>query len=261
MQDLWKFIVVTITGLVLAGAAVGIVAAQSDDETTPSPTAEAEETPTDDSGDADGTEGETDKTALKDNYLDTLAENLGVSREQLDSALQQTALDLLDQAVADGRITEDEAAEIRERIESGESLFPFFPGPGHHIGKFGHGFVVGAGLEEVADFLGVDREVVVEGLQNDQSLAQIAEANGSSRDALVAFLLEQTTERINQAVANERITQERADEILANAEEHINDLVDHQGLPDRPGRHFGPGRFFDGDESDDTETDTSGLTF
>ncbi|MEX1254952.1 MAG: hypothetical protein WEE64_11500 [Dehalococcoidia bacterium] len=266
MHDLWKFIVVTITGLVLAGTAVGIVAAQSGEDTTPSPTAEDEATPSDDANGApadDAEDADTDKTELKDNYLDSLAGNLGVSREELDAALQQTGLDLLDQAVADGRITEDEAANIRERIESGEGLFPFFPGHHGGPGGFRHGFMVGANLEEIAEFLGVDRQVVIDGLQNEQSLAQIAEANGSSRDALVAFLLEQATERANEAVANERITQAQADEMLANAGERINDLVDREGLPDHPGRHFGPGRFGPGDDGagDETETDTSGLTF
>jgi hypothetical protein len=277
MRDLWKFIVVTITGLVLAGTAVGIVAAQSGDSTpTPSPTEKEKDTPTAEAdtptaaadetptAEADATPSEGDKVDLKDNFLDALAGNLGVSREDLDAALRQTGLDLLDQAVADGRITEDEAAKIRERIESGEGLFPFFPGPrGGFHGGFEHGFMVGANLEEIAGFLGVDRQVMVDGLQNNQSLAQIAEANGSSRAALVQFLVGQVTDHVNEAVANERITQERADEILANAEERINDLVDREGLPDRPGRHFGPGPFGPGgdDAGDDTQTDTSGLTF
>jgi hypothetical protein len=260
MHDLWKFIVVTITGLVLAGTAVGIVAAQTGEE-TPSPTAEDNATPEDD-GDAEDTDGqadESDKTERKDHYLDTLAGNLGISREQLDAALRQTGLDLLDEAVADGRITEEQAAEARERIESGEGLFPF---KGHHRGGFGHGFKVGANLEEVAEFLGVERDVVIEGLSNDQSLAQIAEANGTSRDALVAFLTEQVTERVSEALADGQITQERADEILANSDERINDLVDRQGLPERPGRHFRPGRFFDDEtEADEGTTETSGLVF
>lgn len=257
MHDLWKFIVVTITGLALAGAAVGIVAAQSGEDASPSPTAEDETTP------SDGTDGPApngDKTELKDNYLDTLAGNLGVSREDLDAALRQTGLDLLDQAVADGRITEDEAAKIRERIESGEGLFPFF---GHH-GGFRHGFMVGAKLDDIASFLGVDLNVVTQGLQDGQSLAQIGEAHGKSRDELKGFMLSKLDERLSQAVADGTITQERADEVRSNADARIDEMIDRAGMPfpghDLPGhRPFGP----EMDDGNDNSGDATGasLTF
>ena len=287
MRNIWKLLLVAIAGLALASAAVGIVAAQTDDATpTPSateeegdtptateeasdtPTEEAEDTPTDEADDTPTEDGEGDATAdedkatRRDAALDTLAENLGISREQLDVALRQTGLDLVDQALADGRITEDEAARIREAIESGE--LPFFFGGGHGFHR-GPGFCPGANLEEIAEFLGVEREVIVGGLQDDESLAQIAEANGSSRDALVDFLVGKVEERVNEAVANERITQEQADEILANAEERINELVDREGLPGpglRPGfdPRGGPG-FLPPSGDEDVTPETSGLIF
>jgi hypothetical protein len=285
MRNIWKLLLVAIAGLALAGAAVGIVAAQTDGPTpTPSateeesdtptateegqdtpteeadatPTAEADATPSDDNSDSSTDE----KATRRDAALDTLAENLGISREELDAALRQTGLDLVDQALADGRITEDEAAAIRERIESGEFPF-FFGGPGFH--HRGFAFCPGASLEEIADFLGVDRDVIVEGLQNDESLAQIAEANGSSRDALIEFIMGKIEERVNQAVENGRITQDQADEILANSGERVNDLVDREGLPDRGprpgfGPRGGPG-FLPPSGEEDVTPETSGLVF
>jgi hypothetical protein len=46
-------------------------------------------------------------------------------------------------------------------------------------------------------------------------------------------------DKVNQAVENGQITQERADEILANAPDRIDQLIDREGLPrchrgDRP---------------------------
>lgn len=49
-----------------------------------------------------------------------LAEALGVSEEDLQNAQQAEATERLDQAVEDGKVTEDQADEIREQIESGE---------------------------------------------------------------------------------------------------------------------------------------------
>jgi hypothetical protein len=182
---------------------------------------------------------ETDKETRRDTYLDTLAENLGVTREALDAALKQTGLDMVDQALADGKITEEEAANIRERIESGEGfLFPFGPGFGHHGHPgFKFGFHFGVQLDDLAEFLGVDNAVVTDALRNGDTLAEIAEANGKTRDELKAHLMEDVSARVAEAVENGDMTQEEADEKLADATERIDDLIDRGGFP---GPHLGP---------------------
>ncbi len=226
MKRLWKAGAVVVALLALAGAAGGLVVAQSGDE-TPAPTAGEQATATPD-GPAD--DGSFEKENRKDAFLDALAANLGVTREQLDEALTQTALDMVDQALEDGRITEEQATKIRDRIESGEFPDFFHRGPDGFGHRFGHG--PGRGhylINEVAEFLGVERGEVVSGLAQGDTLAEIAAANGSSADALAAFLLTELQEKLAQAVENGRIDQERADEILANAPERINDLINREG--------------------------------
>ena len=238
MSNIWKVILLGIASLVLAGTAFGIVAAQDSGE-TPSATDTPAATPSDE--DSDATPSDAPKDALHDDYLSTLAENLGISQDELEAALKQTALDMVDQAVANGNLTEEQAAEIRDRIESGEAP-PFFFGFGrgfHH--GFEHGVGAGAKLDEIAGFLGVEVADITSALQDNQSLAQIAEANGKTAGELAAFLLEQVTQKVNDAVANGDMTQERADEILANAPDKIDELINREGLP---GPHRGgPGRF------------------
>lgn len=258
MKSWLKFALVAIAFLALAGAAVGIVSAQTGGDATPTPSEETTATPA-----ADEEEGEAtpeDKETLRDRFLDELAERLGVSREQLDQALSDAALALVDQAVADGIITEEEAERIRERIEAGE--FPFF-GFGHR-GFDGHGGFhglpfrcPGAKIDEIAEFLGVEPEVVRDGLQDGQSLGQIAEANGKSRDELRAFLLSQIEERLSQAVEDGDLTQERADELRERAAERIDDLIDREGLP------FSPFKFRErlpDDEEDGEDAEDAGTT-
>jgi uncharacterized protein YidB (DUF937 family) len=256
----------------------GIVAAQTAGS-TPDATSTQESTGTPGGGDAntpDASDESTDRETHRDAYLDALAENLGVSREALDGALSQTALDMVDQALADGRITQDEADRIKERINSGEG--PFFGGPGfgfgHGFGKgFAHGVHVGVTLEDLAGFLGVDVSVIREGLQNEQTLAEIAEANGKTRDELIDHLVANVEEHLDAMVADGTITQDEADEKLANARERIGELVDSMGPLFSGPRHFGrpmgpggPGRFErwndDGQDTDAStpNTETSGLT-
>jgi len=252
MKSLWRIVLVPVASLVVVATAAGIVAAQTGGE-TPTPTAPAgtatdeDETPTDESGtatspaptetpageDEEATPGtpstgdeEQNAADLKDQFLDRLAQELGISRDQLEGALRTTSLALLDQAVADGVITEEEAARIREEIQSGERLFFF--GQRHHGRGYCAGGVV---LDDVAQFLGVDEAAVRDALEGGQSLAQVAEANGKSRDELRSFLVGQVQQRLGEKVADGDITQERADELLAEFSDRVDELIDREGLP------------------------------
>lgn len=89
-----------------------------------------------DGGTRDGTGGE--PAARADAYLDNVAERLGVTREELDEAMQGARLDAFEQAVADGLIDEEHAAKFREFLESGEGGFGVRPFFGGH--RFGRGF-------------------------------------------------------------------------------------------------------------------------
>lgn len=91
---------------------------------------------------------------------------------------------------------------------------------GHRGMRGGHGH-----LGQVADFLGVDAEVIQEGLESGETLADIAAANGSSGTALVDSLVADLTEKLDGAVADERIDQDKADEKLAEATEKITTMV------------------------------------
>lgn len=89
---------------------------------------------------------------------------------------------------------------------------------GHHKRGPGH-------LGQVAEILGMDPAEIVDQLEAGSTLAQVAADNGSSGDALVDALVANLNEKLDTAVANERIDQEKADEILANAEEKITEMV------------------------------------
>lgn len=82
--------------------------------------------------------------------------------------------------------------------------------------------------EIVADHLGIElRELLIE-LQ-DQTLAEVIEAYGGDVDQITADLITQVTERVNAAVADGTITQERADALLANLEEAVQDALSGDG--------------------------------
>ena len=222
MRQYWKIGAVAALLVVLGGAAAGVIMAQ-EPTGTPAATEDAGTTPdaTDTNSDVE------DKQARGEHFLELLAGNLGIGVDELQSAWRQTQLDLVDEALADGRITEEQATEIRDRIESGEApLFPF----GHHGRHHGGGPMLKG---DVADFLSMTPRELFDALKGGQTLAQVAEAQGISVDDLKAHLLQEITDNVNQAVENGRITQERADEILANAGERIDNMI-NRTLPEKP---------------------------
>jgi hypothetical protein len=159
-----------------------------------------------------------------------VAEKLGVTTAELENAYKEAALERLDAAVAAGRLTEQQADAIRERIEAGDFLGPHFGfGFKHHIEG-------GPALEGAADYLGLTEGELHERLRNGDSLAEIAEAEGRSVAGLKLALVAAAKERLDEAVADGRITAARRDELLEQLESKVDDLVSGEGLPGRPPR-------------------------
>jgi hypothetical protein len=215
---------------VIGLAAVGFVSAQENDATP-----EAEEAPSEEAAPEGGMIA---KGRIFEGFREKLAENLGISEEELTQAFEDTALALVDEAEADGDLTTEQADRLRERIEEGG--FPLLPPP--HVGGCRGGGLV----RQTAEFLGIEVETVVEALRDEQSLAQVAEANGQTAEALSAHLVGELEARLTKAVENERLTQEQADEMLANAKEHIDEAINETGPLACSFKHHhfpGPGKF------------------
>jgi hypothetical protein len=176
------------------------------------------------------------------NFIGRVAEKLGVSEDELSNAVKEVELEMIDEALAEGRITEEQAAEMRQRVESGELRFPG-GGPRHHPGRC---LVAHQLVEETARILGIEEAAVIDALQDGQSLAQIAEANGMGAEEYKAALTEAAKAKFAQAVENGRITQERADQMLAKFTENLDRIINHE--PDADGPRPCRRLFRDGDD-------------
>ncbi len=181
------------------------------------------------------TSGVFDPKAEHDAFEAAVAKNLGVTTQKLAGAYKAAALERLAAAVAAGTITEEQATEMRSRIESGT-----FPGPGGMMGGPDiHGPRAGH-LNAAADYLGLDVATLVTKLQAGQSLADIAKAQGKSVDGLKQTLIADAKKELDQAVKDGRITAAQRDEALSGIESRIDDMVNRTGPPDHGGPGFGP---------------------
>jgi hypothetical protein len=84
--------------------------------------------------------------------------------------------------------------------------------------------------EDLAEFLGISPGEIREMLEQGSTLAEIAAASGKTADDLASFMLEPIEARLNDAVDEGRITEERRTEALDKARERIQRLIE----ADRP---------------------------
>jgi hypothetical protein len=158
-----------------------------------------------------------------------IAESHGSSGDALVDEVLANASDRLEDAVASGYISQERSDEILANLE--EFLPKLVFGevdwrPGHPLRRF-------ALLDEVADTIGITVHDLRDSLAEGQSMADVAEANGVSEEALEAALMEALGVRLADLVEDDKIEQALADEILSAAPARIDELVNHVfGGPD-----------------------------
>ena len=210
MRNMWKVGALAIALLVLAGTVGGVVLAQT-------------------GGDPAGPFS---------NFVSRLAANLGITEQKLQDAIDQTSVDIVDDKEAAGDLTTEQADRIRERIATGEGS-PFFGRFRHGFGDF-HSFGglglfggfghLGAGLDDLATCLGVSSADDLRAALADKSLAQIGADHGMSRDQVKACVAAPLQGRLDQAVADGKIDQTKADEIERRLTEHLDKVIDSTGI-------------------------------
>jgi hypothetical protein len=196
------------------------------------------------------TSGDDGKKA-EQSILDDAAQRLNVSPDDLRSALSAAEDAQLDQAVKDGKLTQQQADAIKAarkadgRVLGGPGLGgPHGPGgPGLGFGGRGLGFKFGPGgaLDSAASALGLKLSDLTAKLRAGKSIADVAKDQGKSLDDVKKAITDGVTKELDQAVKDKKITDAQRTEILKELDEHLDDLVNRKfdGLRDG-GRLAGP---------------------
>jgi len=176
---------------------------------------------------------------LYQSFVSKLAANLGVDQSTLTAALDTTKKQMLDEAVQQGKITQEQA----DRISSCEN--GCFGGFGFLNGKFkGHGNFKGKGLQQqgnfngeglkgqgfpgmgrnlngMADVLGMTADELKAEMQSGKKIDEIAAGRGITAEQLRQKMLELKKDEISRAVADGKMTQEQADKVLQKLEKRF----------------------------------------
>jgi hypothetical protein len=176
--------------------------------------------------------GATDRKAL----LDDVAKRLNVSPSDLQSAVQGAVADQLDNAVAAGRLTRQQADAMKQRLKDRGGL-PLFGGGRRfgfaHPGPLGPGGrLLFGGPDVVAKYLGLDAATLRERLASGKSLADVAKDQGKDVAGLEQALVDAARARLDKAVVDKRITEQQRQSILDRLKSRVADLV--AGKPPAP---------------------------
>ncbi len=117
-------------------------------------------------------------------------------------------------------------------LPDGPGFRGFRGGPG--FGHFGHD------LTAVTSYLGLTAEQLRTEREAGKSLAQIAQAQGKSVAGLEQAIVDAGEKRLDQAVADGRLTSAQAATLLARLQSDVDDLVNRTGGPDGHGFRGGP---------------------
>jgi hypothetical protein len=144
----------------------------------------------------------------------------------VDAAKKNVAAD-----VASGRLTQSQADAVLSGLTQHITARVNSTGPpGGPHGRGGpHG-----GLDAAATYLGLSESALRTQLQSGKTLGAIADATaGKSKAGLIAALVADEKAHLTQAVKDGRLTQSQADQMTANIEARVTDLVNGK-LPARP---------------------------
>ena len=214
LRTVWK--VAAVAAVVVVVGMVGVVVAQEPQTTEQGPFAN-----------------------LRQEIHQAIAQALGISVEKYDAAVTEARAQVLESAVQDGKLTQEQADRMRERMEQAA-------GPGM-MGGFGRGMMGGRGgighgmmggsqtslIAVAADKLDMTVEELQAELEAGKTIADLAEEKDVDTQEIVDAFLAPKQEWLAQAVDDGRLTQEQADQMLDNmrtmVQGHIDGTTPFQG--------------------------------
>ena len=148
-------------------------------------------------------------------YLQDLANRLHVSVSTLQQDKLASAEDVLAQLVKDGKLTQNQANQIKQRLESHKAC------SGNGRGLWGRGVTMQSLKQylpgvatQVAQGLHMNANQLVSQLHSGKSLSDIAKAQGVSSSQLQTIVTNAIQSAVNKAVSDGNLTQQQATNIM-----------------------------------------------
>jgi len=153
--------------------------------------------------------------------FEKVAEKLQVDSEDLKSAFKDVKIDSINQAVQDGKMDEDRATEIIEKIESGD-MEMFRGNKGHRGGRQERILRL---HNDIAEYLGLSKDEMKEQFTSGKTILEVATEQGKSEAELRGYLKEVIEGNLQTALDEEKIDQERYDKMIEDIDEIVEKFI------------------------------------
>ena len=164
----------------------------------------------------------------------TTTNTSGTAAAAVQPARTQIVSDALAKLVTDGTITQAQSDAVAKALAD---ALPARGDGGQGGIRRGSGIGRGNEITVVATALGVTDAELRTALHGGRTIAQVAATKGVAIDTITAALKADLQTRVATAVTDGKMTQAQADQILADADTHLTNLVNGTG-----GHGFGGGR-------------------
>lgn len=157
--------------------------------------------------------------------LSEIATSAGLDPNAIMTAVKERAVERVNQRVADGEMTQEEADQVLADLDSRLAEVMNTPLPDLAQQARNTAAVARAVTKATTDTLGLQPDDLRDGLTEGQTLTDFITANGGDVNAVSAAAVQLLNEQIAQAVANGRMTQEEANELLAGVDVAVQEAL------------------------------------
>jgi uncharacterized protein (DUF2126 family) len=160
----------------------------------------------------------------RDNFLGKVATNLGITLDQLKQAFRSAATQTVDDALANGDITQAQADKIKANIESGKNLgLGQLLRTGRNVNMLQR---LRAGIaKSAADAIGIQPKDLVSELKSGKSIADVASKHNVSLDAVKSKIMDNAKAALDKARENGRIDQAKEDAALQKLQANLDTIL------------------------------------
>ena len=171
--------------------------------------------------------------ASNTNFLSKLAANLGIGQDTLTTGIKQTNLQLIDEAVAAGTMTAEQAQAARDRVNSSTDGGMIFGGGGGKGGQRGgerRGGFGGAALNDaMATYFGITADQLQQDLAATGSVQGVAAKYGKDTDAGKAGLKAALETALRQQLTTKGLGTTQIDQQVSQFSQNFDQFYTHAG--------------------------------
>lgn len=165
----------------------------------------------------------------RDDFLGRVAGRLNVSLDQLKQAFKDAGIDTVNQALADGKITQDQANKMIDRINNGQGLglARFFRDRrADRLQRLRAGIV-----RSSATALNMTPQDLRARLKAGDSIATVAASRNVSLDAVKTQITGDAKAKLDQIVANGKLTADQETNLLQKLSDGLDKILNKSRTP------------------------------